>query len=248
MAQTKDYTWGFMLENTLFMEFDLANHSIIENAYQQKKLKQASHHIVIHDSHLPCDAKIYFGVAQIHLRMPGTRYYVKRKSIPVVPNKKKETSTFHFPQTYSTPLIQVQQIPRPPQYNQRRRHSQTPYLTRRSSNNHLYQQQKQVPVPTQSVSLTFPLSLSSSSSSSSSSASSTISDPASNPMTMAPSFLSTNNTLDYSTVSNDAFVNLWNYSWLDSLYATTSSTTSALLIPWSTTPPPTTSGTMINHQ
>ncbi|SAM06581.1 hypothetical protein [Absidia glauca] len=96
MAQQKDFTWGFMLENTLFMEFDIANHSIIENAYQQKKLKHASHHIVIHDSHLPSEAKIYFGVAQIHLRMPGTRYYVKRnhlyqsaqqKRIPPVPSQ-----------------------------------------------------------------------------------------------------------------------------------------------------------------
>ncbi|CAO3631465.1 unnamed protein product [Cunninghamella echinulata] len=75
--------WGFMLENAYFVEFDIQNHIIIETAFQQKKLKQASHYIMIHDSHLPCPAKIYFGVIRIHLRMPGTRYYVKRKTIPV---------------------------------------------------------------------------------------------------------------------------------------------------------------------
>ncbi|CAO3632066.1 unnamed protein product [Cunninghamella blakesleeana] len=82
MTQQK-IIWGFMLENAYFVEFDGPNHQIIETAYQQKKSKQASHYIIIHDSHLPCPARIYFGVIQIHLRMPGTRYYVKRKIISI---------------------------------------------------------------------------------------------------------------------------------------------------------------------
>ncbi|CEI95737.1 hypothetical protein RMCBS344292_09916 [Rhizopus microsporus] len=70
--------WGFMLENAYFTEFDKANHAIIEVAYSQRKRKQTSHYVVIRDSHLSSPAKVYFGVEQVHLRMPGTRYYVKR--------------------------------------------------------------------------------------------------------------------------------------------------------------------------
>ncbi|KAI9314396.1 hypothetical protein BX666DRAFT_2052125 [Dichotomocladium elegans] len=70
--------WGFMLENTYFTEFDLSNHQIIEGAYRQRKTRQTSHYINIRDSHLPVQARVYFGVEQIHLRMPGTRYYVRR--------------------------------------------------------------------------------------------------------------------------------------------------------------------------
>lgn len=72
--------WGFLLENTLFTAFEEHNHAIIEKAYRQRKKKQASHYIVIVDANLPkpCKAKVYFGVVQNHLRMPGTRYYVTR--------------------------------------------------------------------------------------------------------------------------------------------------------------------------
>jgi hypothetical protein len=254
MAQQKDFTWGFMLENTLFMEFDIDNHSIIENAYQQKKLKHASHHIIIHDSHLPSEAKIYFGVAQIHLRMPGTRYYVKRKSIPVTIATKEETSLLssNFSQRYPPQAMHQPPPPQQQQYNPRRRHSQTHNLTRRSSsNNHLYQsaQQKRIPpVPSQSVSLTYPLSASSSAAA----MYEPIVPSSSTLMPFTPPFVASSS-LDYatsasfSTPTHDAFTNLCNLSWLDSLYATsTTSSMQALLIPWSTTPPPV-SSTMINR-
>lgn len=77
-ATGRQIIWGFMLENSYFTEFDKANHAIIEKAYSQRKRKQTSHYVVIHDSHLSSPAKVYFGVEQVHLRMPGTRYYVKR--------------------------------------------------------------------------------------------------------------------------------------------------------------------------
>lgn len=75
--------WGFMFENTLFTEFERRNHPLIEAAYRQRKKKHTSHHITIVDSNLPKPgkAKVYFGVAQNHLRMPGTRYYVTRQVI-----------------------------------------------------------------------------------------------------------------------------------------------------------------------
>ncbi|KAI8074532.1 hypothetical protein BC940DRAFT_329080 [Gongronella butleri] len=78
---TSKIVWGFMLENTYFMEFDPVNQVILESAFQEKKNKQASHFITIRDSHLPSAARVYFGVVQIHLRMPGTRYYVKRRIV-----------------------------------------------------------------------------------------------------------------------------------------------------------------------
>lgn len=73
--------WGFMLENTYFTEFDMHNHRIIEDAYHLRKMRPTSHYIAIRDSHLPAPARVYFGVAQVHLRMPGTRYYVKRRVV-----------------------------------------------------------------------------------------------------------------------------------------------------------------------
>lgn len=259
MAQQNDFTWGFMLENTFFMEFDIANHSIIENAYQQKKLKHASHHITIQDSHLPCDARIYFGVAQIHLRMPGTRYYVKRKSIPFTMATKKETSSLpsNLSQHYSP---QGMHPPPPPpqqqQYNPRRRHSQTPNLTRRSSsNNHLYisaQQNRIPPAPSQSVSLTYPLPVSPSSAASSTAMYEPLVPASTSLMPFIPPTV-TSSPLDYATAASltaptdDALTNMCNFSWLDSLYTTsTTSSMQALLIPWSTTPPPV-SSTMVNR-
>lgn len=85
-VQTPDgsiVVWGFMFENTLFTEFERRNHPIIEAAYRQRKKKHTSHYITITDSNLPKPgkAKVYFGVAQNHLRMPGTRYYVNRQVI-----------------------------------------------------------------------------------------------------------------------------------------------------------------------
>lgn len=113
-----------MLENAYFVEFDIQNHNIIETAFQQKKLKQASHYITIHDSHLPCPAKIYFGVIRVHLRMPGTRYYVKRKTVPVQAQqdyyyqekKKKKSPWFLSPSpspstSFSTTLTTMSSIP-----------------------------------------------------------------------------------------------------------------------------------------
>ncbi|KAI7882524.1 hypothetical protein K492DRAFT_193478 [Lichtheimia hyalospora FSU 10163] len=100
--------WGFMLENTYFTEFDLPNHHIIEEAYQQRKTRQTSHYINIQDSHLPVPARVYFGVAQVHLRMPGTRYYVKRRIIQSTPPKHHQKQ----PQpnwSSSSPMVTCQQ-------------------------------------------------------------------------------------------------------------------------------------------
>lgn len=82
-SQEGTVVWGFMLENTLFTKFEDHNHALIESAYRQRKSKKASHYIHIVDMNLPkpYKAKVYFGVAQNHLRMPGTRYYVTRKVI-----------------------------------------------------------------------------------------------------------------------------------------------------------------------
>ncbi|KAG0172171.1 hypothetical protein DFQ28_011456 [Apophysomyces sp. BC1034] len=91
--------WGFMLENTYFMEFDTSNHRVIEMAYHQRKLRQSSHYVTIRDSHLPAPARIYFGVARVHLRMPGTRYYVKRRVVWT---------------THSSPLLPTPPPPPPP--------------------------------------------------------------------------------------------------------------------------------------
>ncbi|KAI9249537.1 hypothetical protein BY458DRAFT_525509 [Sporodiniella umbellata] len=77
----KQIVWGFLLENTFFTEFDEANHALIEKAYNEREKKPTSHYITLYDSHLHQPARIYFGVAQVHLRMPGTRYYVQRQLI-----------------------------------------------------------------------------------------------------------------------------------------------------------------------
>lgn len=107
--------WGFMLENTYFTEFDLPNHRIIEEAYQQRKTRQTSHYINIRDSHLPVQARVYFGVAQVHLRMPGTRYYVKRRIVPPSPPKHYQNqpqpnwSSSSSSSSSSTPMVTHQQ-------------------------------------------------------------------------------------------------------------------------------------------
>ncbi|KAI9483171.1 MAG: hypothetical protein EXX96DRAFT_557138 [Benjaminiella poitrasii] len=87
--KTTKAVWGFMLENTLFTPFEEHNHAIIEQAYRDRKKKPSSHSIDIIDGNLPkpYKAKVYFGVAQNHLRMPGTRYYVLR-----MPDSKKPTA------------------------------------------------------------------------------------------------------------------------------------------------------------
>lgn len=91
--------WGFMFENTLFTEFERRNHPVIEAAYRQRKKKHSSHHVTIVDSNLPKPgkAKVYFGVAQNHLRMPGTRYYVTRQLI------KSTSSPFTLPMLVPSP-------------------------------------------------------------------------------------------------------------------------------------------------
>ncbi|KAI8336869.1 hypothetical protein EDC96DRAFT_523859 [Choanephora cucurbitarum] len=98
---TSKVIWGFMLENTLFTEFEERNHAIIEAAYKQRKRKQGSHYIHIVDANLPKPgkAKVYFGVVQNHLRMPGTRYYVNRR---VVKDRKIPNSPAFVPTPVST--------------------------------------------------------------------------------------------------------------------------------------------------
>jgi hypothetical protein len=79
------FIWGFMLENTYFTVFDTANHQIIEDAFNQRKKRPASYYITITDSHISNSFRIYFGVERIHLRMPGTRYFVERKTVRPTP-------------------------------------------------------------------------------------------------------------------------------------------------------------------
>ncbi|KAI8366032.1 uncharacterized protein BYT42DRAFT_608644 [Radiomyces spectabilis] len=126
MAYTTKVIWGFMLENTYFMEFDVCNHRIIEQAYHQRRMRQTSHYITIRDSHLPAPARIYFGVAQVHLRMPGTRYYVKRRVVqrpipkrtmaiaPTVPAFSPSTLTSS--KTYTAPAPTTTAAATPPCY------------------------------------------------------------------------------------------------------------------------------------
>jgi len=75
-----DYQWGFLLENTLFTAFDLHNQWLLESFYRQLNCNQTKW-IEITDSHLSDKARVYFGVASKHLRMPGTRYNVIRQRI-----------------------------------------------------------------------------------------------------------------------------------------------------------------------
>lgn len=93
--------WGFMLENTSFTEFQEKNHVIIETAYRQRKQKNTSSFIDVIDHNLPNphQARVYFGVAQMHLRMPGTRYYVKRKVINIAPALLSPCSATSFTST-----------------------------------------------------------------------------------------------------------------------------------------------------
>lgn len=93
--------WGFMLENTSFTEFQEKNHVIIETAYHQRKQKNTSSFIDVIDHNLPKphQARVYFGVAQMHLRMPGTRYYVKRKVINIAPALLSSCSATSFTST-----------------------------------------------------------------------------------------------------------------------------------------------------
>lgn len=71
------YQWGFLFENSVFTPFDNHNNEYIEREWQAKGA-HVGHKIEIVDSHLSTPALLYFSVAQIHLRMPGTRYYVIR--------------------------------------------------------------------------------------------------------------------------------------------------------------------------
>ncbi|KAI8089554.1 uncharacterized protein BX664DRAFT_314750 [Halteromyces radiatus] len=213
--KTQSYIWGFMLENTFFMEFDESNHIVIETAYQQKKLQQTSHHILIRDSHLPCEAKIYFGVAQIHLRMPGTRYYVKRKTVgPRASNNTQQHSLRRCRRRHSQQSPSRSLIHQEPSSTLMQ--SYIPF----SSSLMMDPSFMWIP-PTPSYSTTMvpspinttePLQSSSSSSTSSSSSSSHLDDLLASPD------------------------NYWNYSWLDSLQTSSPSSTKALLIPWSTNP------------
>jgi hypothetical protein len=80
--ENQTYRWGFLFENVHFIPFDSVNNQLIEMEYQARGAHY-SHNIDIVDSNLKYPAKIYFGVAQTHLRMPGTRYYVKRREIKI---------------------------------------------------------------------------------------------------------------------------------------------------------------------
>ena len=104
LKENETYQWGFLFESVRFTPFDSVNNQLIEMEYQARGAHY-SHNIDIVDSNLKYPAKIYFGVAQTHLRMPGTRYYVKRREIkvqspPVVP----------APPTPPSPIEQHQQI------------------------------------------------------------------------------------------------------------------------------------------
>ncbi|GAN11813.1 hypothetical protein MAM1_1016d11419 [Mucor ambiguus] len=99
--------WGFMLENTLFTEFHEENHAKIEAAYSQRKQRSTSNYIELEDSNLPKPhkARVYFGVARMHLRMPGTRYYVERHVIPPpLLSPCSATSLTGSERSYSSPL------------------------------------------------------------------------------------------------------------------------------------------------
>jgi hypothetical protein len=85
-SQLPSYQWGFLFENVHFTPFDGNNNELIELEFRSRG-EHFSHSIDIIDSHLKYPAKIYFGVAQTHLRMPGTRYYVKRKEVRPQENK-----------------------------------------------------------------------------------------------------------------------------------------------------------------
>ncbi|KAG2216662.1 hypothetical protein INT45_007946 [Circinella minor] len=71
--------WGFLLENTYFQRFEEHNQKMIEQAYHELCHRVGNHYIDITDAVLANSARVYFGVEQIHLRMPGTRYYVQRR-------------------------------------------------------------------------------------------------------------------------------------------------------------------------
>ncbi|GAA5798980.1 hypothetical protein HPULCUR_004389 [Helicostylum pulchrum] len=153
--------WGFMFENTLFTEFERRNHPIIEAAYRQRKKKHSSHHITIVDSNLPKPgkAKVYFGVAQNHLRMPGTRYYVNRQIIRPAPSSPPFSVPMLMPSPTSTTSSssssfssvdmsfasrQQQEVPRP-QQQQRQQHQMSSYQQRQPQVHYVpsnyYQQQ-----------------------------------------------------------------------------------------------------------
>ncbi|KAI9492915.1 hypothetical protein BDB00DRAFT_788398 [Zychaea mexicana] len=76
--------WGFMLENTFFKTFEKHNQHIIERNYHEVSQRVGSNYVDITDKKLGSNARVYFGVEQIHLRMPGTRYYVQRRLTPLV--------------------------------------------------------------------------------------------------------------------------------------------------------------------
>ncbi|KAI8579528.1 hypothetical protein K450DRAFT_199327 [Umbelopsis ramanniana AG] len=80
--ENQTYRWGFLFENVHFTAFDDVNNQLIEMEYHGRGAHY-SHSIDIVDSNLKYPAKIYFGVAQTHLRMPGTRYYVQRREIKI---------------------------------------------------------------------------------------------------------------------------------------------------------------------
>ncbi|ORZ16893.1 hypothetical protein BCR42DRAFT_450735 [Absidia repens] len=234
MTHQNQFTWGFMLENTLFVEFDQANHIIIENSYQQKKMKQSSHHIK-------------------SLSVVNSNNTASTTTV-------QDDANFHlYSQHYPYQKQQKRSRSQQQQHNTRRRHSQaTIPLTKRSSSNNLYLSPSRLPDPSTSVSLTYPLTTSISTSTSTSTLSTSLSPSSSSTMVpfsppmvlsnpnhlhdmtlassysssaienMSTSLLSNNNM----PITDDNFTSLWNSSWLDSLYATSStSSMQALLIP-----------------
>ncbi|KAI8991805.1 hypothetical protein BDF20DRAFT_909533 [Mycotypha africana] len=72
--------WGYMLENTVFVEFEIHNQAFIEEEYINCKIRTSEAYVEIEDLNLPRphEARIYIGVLNNHLRMPGTRYHVYR--------------------------------------------------------------------------------------------------------------------------------------------------------------------------
>jgi hypothetical protein len=99
-----EYKWGFLLENSIFTPFDNHNTDYIEREWQAKGA-HFGHKIDITDSHLSSPAVIYFGIAQNHLRMPGTRYYVIRANC-----KKQDTRSQQLQQDDRRQCQQEQQF------------------------------------------------------------------------------------------------------------------------------------------
>ena len=108
--------WGFLLENTYFQRFEEHNQKIIEQAYHELCHLVGNHYIDITDAVLANSARVYFGVEQIHLRMPGTRYYVQRRLSSLINTTASRSSPAIL--SHSCP----RQLQRQPEQQQQQQH------------------------------------------------------------------------------------------------------------------------------